>query len=110
MEPAMMASLAKPMVVRYLDAEGRQVPKGTPGARSEGAGVELGDYRRFLKREAAPASSAGKSMPVYGRCRKVTARNTSPTCPRVSGAKPLRGRLAGKYRLRTGDYRLQFRP
>lgn len=29
--------------------------------------------------------------------------------PRVSGAKPLRGRLAGYYRLRTGDYRLQFR-
>ncbi|MBI4719093.1 MAG: type II toxin-antitoxin system RelE/ParE family toxin [Planctomycetes bacterium] len=29
--------------------------------------------------------------------------------PRVSGAKPLRGELAGRYRMRTGDYRLQFR-
>jgi mRNA-degrading endonuclease RelE of RelBE toxin-antitoxin system len=29
--------------------------------------------------------------------------------PAVSGAKPLRGDLAGTYRLRTGDYRLQFR-
>ncbi len=29
--------------------------------------------------------------------------------PEISGAKPLRGKLAGKYRLRTGDYRLQFR-
>jgi mRNA-degrading endonuclease RelE of RelBE toxin-antitoxin system len=29
--------------------------------------------------------------------------------PNVSGAKPLRGALAGYYRLRTGDYRLQFR-
>jgi mRNA-degrading endonuclease RelE of RelBE toxin-antitoxin system len=29
--------------------------------------------------------------------------------PVVSGAKPLKGALAGKYRLRTGDYRLQFR-
>jgi mRNA-degrading endonuclease RelE of RelBE toxin-antitoxin system len=29
--------------------------------------------------------------------------------PAVSGAKPLRGSLAGHYRLRTGDYRLQFR-
>jgi mRNA-degrading endonuclease RelE of RelBE toxin-antitoxin system len=29
--------------------------------------------------------------------------------PRVSGAKPLQGKLAGKFRLRTGDYRLQFR-
>jgi mRNA-degrading endonuclease RelE of RelBE toxin-antitoxin system len=29
--------------------------------------------------------------------------------PDVSGAKPLTGKLAGRYRLRTGDYRLQFR-
>jgi mRNA interferase RelE/StbE len=29
--------------------------------------------------------------------------------PAVSGAKALRGDLAGHYRLRTGDYRLQFR-
>jgi len=29
--------------------------------------------------------------------------------PHVSGAKPLRGNLAGRYRLRTGDFRLQFR-
>jgi mRNA-degrading endonuclease RelE of RelBE toxin-antitoxin system len=29
--------------------------------------------------------------------------------PAVSGAKPLTGNLAGRYRLRTGDYRLQFR-
>jgi mRNA-degrading endonuclease RelE of RelBE toxin-antitoxin system len=29
--------------------------------------------------------------------------------PAVSGAKPLRGSLAGHYRMRTGDYRLRFR-
>ncbi len=29
--------------------------------------------------------------------------------PEVSGAKPLRGNLAGRYRIRTGDYRIQFR-
>ncbi len=29
--------------------------------------------------------------------------------PNVSGAKPLRGDLAGHFRMRTGDYRLQFR-
>jgi mRNA interferase RelE/StbE len=29
--------------------------------------------------------------------------------PEVSGAKPLTGNLAGWYRLRTGDYRVQFR-
>jgi mRNA-degrading endonuclease RelE of RelBE toxin-antitoxin system len=27
----------------------------------------------------------------------------------VSGVKALRGALAGQYRMRTGDYRLQFR-
>jgi mRNA-degrading endonuclease RelE of RelBE toxin-antitoxin system len=29
--------------------------------------------------------------------------------PDVSGAKPLSGNLAGHWRLRTGDYRVQFR-
>jgi mRNA interferase RelE/StbE len=29
--------------------------------------------------------------------------------PDVSGAKPLRGELAGWYRVRTGDYRVRFR-
>jgi mRNA interferase RelE/StbE len=29
--------------------------------------------------------------------------------PDVSGAKPLSGTLAGRWRMRTGDYRLQFR-
>lgn len=28
--------------------------------------------------------------------------------PQVSGAKPLRGSLAGSFRIRTGDYRVQF--
>jgi mRNA-degrading endonuclease RelE of RelBE toxin-antitoxin system len=30
--------------------------------------------------------------------------------PNVSGAKPLKGDLAGHYRVRTGDYRVQFYP
>ncbi len=30
--------------------------------------------------------------------------------PNVSGVKPLNGPLAGKYRVRTGDYRVQFYP
>ena len=29
--------------------------------------------------------------------------------PNVSGARPLRSKLAGQYRIRTGDYRVQFR-
>jgi mRNA-degrading endonuclease RelE of RelBE toxin-antitoxin system len=28
--------------------------------------------------------------------------------PVVAGAKPLRGNLSGRYRIRTGDYRVQF--
>lgn len=28
--------------------------------------------------------------------------------PAVSGAKPLQGSLAGRFRIRTGDYRVQF--
>ena len=30
--------------------------------------------------------------------------------PDVSGAKPLRKGLAGQFRIRTGDYRVQFQP
>lgn len=30
--------------------------------------------------------------------------------PEISGAKPLSGALAGHFRLRTGDYRVQFSP
>jgi mRNA-degrading endonuclease RelE of RelBE toxin-antitoxin system len=30
--------------------------------------------------------------------------------PNVSGARSLRGDLAGQYRVRTGDYRIQFTP
>jgi mRNA-degrading endonuclease RelE of RelBE toxin-antitoxin system len=29
--------------------------------------------------------------------------------PQVSGAKPLSGKLARRFRMRTGDYRVQFR-
>lgn len=44
---------------------------------------------------------------VLGRLEKIVLRLQS--WPNVSGAKPLRGGLAGHYRIRTGDYRVQFR-
>jgi mRNA-degrading endonuclease RelE of RelBE toxin-antitoxin system len=44
---------------------------------------------------------------IQARVRRLLVRLGS--WPRVSGAKPLRGALAGGYRLRTGDYRVQFR-
>jgi mRNA-degrading endonuclease RelE of RelBE toxin-antitoxin system len=48
------------------------------------------------------------SNPIHGRVLKLLARLES--WPAVSGAKPLRGKLTGSYRLRTGDYRIQFHP
>ena len=46
-------------------------------------------------------------VPIKARVRKLTKRLES--WPETSGAKPLAGKLAGRWRLRTGDYRLQFR-
>jgi len=45
-------------------------------------------------------------MPVHRRVLQLLERLQQ--WPRVSGAKPLRGPLVGRYRLRTGDYRVQF--
>jgi mRNA-degrading endonuclease RelE of RelBE toxin-antitoxin system len=44
--------------------------------------------------------------PIHGRVLKLLVR--LERWPDVSGAKPLSGGLAGRYRLRTGDYRVQF--
>jgi mRNA-degrading endonuclease RelE of RelBE toxin-antitoxin system len=44
--------------------------------------------------------------PIHGRVLKLLVRLEQ--WPEVSGAKPLVGALAGHYRLRTGDYRVQF--
>lgn len=42
---------------------------------------------------------------IHGRVNAVLARLAA--WPNVSGAKPLRGDLAGQFRVRTGDYRVQ---
>ena len=44
--------------------------------------------------------------PIHGRVLKLLVRLEQ--WPDVSGAKRLTGELAGRYRLRTGDYRIQF--
>lgn len=44
--------------------------------------------------------------PIHARVLKLLERLRA--WPEVSGAKPLKGDLAGHYRLRTGDYRVQF--
>lgn len=48
----------------------------------------------------------GLKTPVLNRVHRLLERLEN--WPAVSGAKPLRGNLAGYYRLRTGDYRVQF--
>ncbi len=45
-------------------------------------------------------------MAIRARLRRVMLRLVN--WPKVSGAKPLSGKLAGRYRIRTGDYRVQF--
>jgi mRNA-degrading endonuclease RelE of RelBE toxin-antitoxin system len=45
-------------------------------------------------------------LPIKGRVLAIMER--LERWPAVSGAKALRGALAGRYRIRTGDYRVQF--
>lgn len=49
--------------------------------------------------EALPRTVQTRILSLFERLR---------SWPEISGAKPLRGELAGKFRLRTGDYRLLF--
>ena len=46
------------------------------------------------------------SNPIHGRVLKLLVKLEQWTA--MSGAKSLRGELAGHFRLRTGDYRIQF--
>jgi mRNA-degrading endonuclease RelE of RelBE toxin-antitoxin system len=50
--------------------------------------------------DSLPSEIVARMVKLYERLEKW---------PQVSGAKPLTGSLAGRWRLRTGDYRLQFR-
>ena len=44
--------------------------------------------------------------PIHNRILRILERLEN--WPNVSGAKPLRGQLVGHFRMRTGDYRVQF--
>jgi mRNA-degrading endonuclease RelE of RelBE toxin-antitoxin system len=44
--------------------------------------------------------------PIYARVMEIVERLTK--WPAVSGAKPLKHDLSGHFRIRTGDYRVQF--
>jgi mRNA interferase RelE/StbE len=55
------------------------------------------------------AFEQAERLPVVIRARVKALVDRLKQWPEVSGAKPLTGTLAGHYRLRTGDYRVQFR-
>lgn len=50
-----------------------------------------------------------EQLPMSIRARMYDLIERLEKWPSVSGVKPLRGNLAGRYRLRTGDFRMQFR-
>ena len=60
----------------------------------------------MLTREAAEGL---EELPLVIHARALTLLERLSSWPAVSGAKPLTSPLAGRYRLRTGDYRMQFR-
>jgi len=55
------------------------------------------------------AVRAIEALPLVVHARVISLLDRLELWPAVSGAKPLSGTLAGRYRLRTGDYRVQFR-
>jgi mRNA-degrading endonuclease RelE of RelBE toxin-antitoxin system len=57
----------------------------------------------------AEAAQGLEDLPLVVHARVLILVERLEHWPEVSGAKPLSGRMAGRYRLRTGDYRLQFR-
>jgi mRNA-degrading endonuclease RelE of RelBE toxin-antitoxin system len=60
-------------------------------------------------RLASLAENELYGLPKSIRCRVNGLLDRLEKWPAVSGAKPLRGKLAGHYRLRTGDFQVQFR-
>lgn len=62
-----------------------------------------------MVRLTATARAQLEQLPKSIRARMYNLLERLEKWPNVSGAKPLRGNLAGRYRLRTGDFRMQFR-
>lgn len=61
--------------------------------------VVIVDAEALAQLDELPDNIVGRMERVFERLRRW---------PDVSGAKPLRGSLAGRWRIRTGDYRVQF--
>jgi mRNA-degrading endonuclease RelE of RelBE toxin-antitoxin system len=62
-----------------------------------------------MVRLTATAREQLEQLPKSIRARMYDLLERLEKWPNVSGAKPLQGNLAGRYRLRTGDFRMQFR-
>jgi mRNA-degrading endonuclease RelE of RelBE toxin-antitoxin system len=56
----------------------------------------------------AAAAKQADALPLPIRLRVIHVVERLADWPDVSGAKPLRGNFAGLFRIRTGDYRVQF--
>ena len=61
-----------------------------------------------IVRMTADAARELEELPKIIHARVIAVIAQLERWPEVSGAKPLRGNLAGHYRKRTGDYRVQF--
>ncbi len=59
-------------------------------------------------RIAPTAQAQYAALPTAIKARVLAVFTRLAAWPDVSGAKPLRGALKGEYRIRTGDYRVQF--
>lgn len=59
---------------------------------------------------SADALSEIEALPKSIRARVLAVVHRLERWPEVSGVRPLRGDLAGHFRVRTGDYRVQFHP
>ncbi len=59
-------------------------------------------------RITAAAQEQVEALPITIHARVLAVLLRLESWPNVSGAKPLSGDLAGQFRVRTGDYRVQF--
>ncbi len=59
-------------------------------------------------RITAEARAQFESLPLGIKARVARVFDRLAARPDVSGPKPLRGELAGQFRVRTGDHRVQF--
>jgi mRNA-degrading endonuclease RelE of RelBE toxin-antitoxin system len=69
--------------------------------------ADLHDMATVVLTPEAVRDIAGLPAPIIARMHGLVARLRQ--WPEISGVKRLKGDLAGQFRLRTGDYRLQFR-